>query len=123
MAAGTKTTVKIFTYSKYLGLGLIVLGIPAMLLDNSNGSEMPLLVGLFTLLISSNNVEDERSVQIKTTSLYFAFIISYAVKLVTSNLHDHTIITFELVEINHFLILMLALANAVHYGRMYILKH
>ena len=94
-----------------------------MILDSSSGSEIPLLVGLFILLVTTDKVEDERSVQIKTTSLYFAFIISYAVKLITSNLHDHSFISFELVNINHFLILTLILANAIFYGRLYVLKH
>ena len=119
----TKSVPGILVYSKYLGVILIVVGIPTIFLDDSTGSEIPLLVGLFTLLVASDRIEDERSVQIKTTSLYFAFIISYAVKLVTTNLHDHTLITFELVEINHFLILTLALANSIFYSRLHILKH
>jgi len=114
---------KIFYYSKYLGLVLATIGIPTMILDSSLGSEIPLLVGLFILLVTTDKVEDERSAQIKTTSLYFAFIISYALKLITSNLYDHGIISFELVNINHFLILTLMLANAIFYGRLYVLKH
>jgi hypothetical protein len=74
-------------------------------------------------LVTTAKGEDERSVQIKTTSLYVAFIISYAVKLVTSNLHDHSVIAFELVDINHFLILTLILANGIFYGRLFVLKH
>jgi len=54
--------------------------------------------------------------------LYIAFVISYALKLVITNLHDHALVSFELVEINHFLILTLALANSIFYGRLYILK-
>jgi hypothetical protein len=114
---------KIFYYSKFVGLALTIIGIPTMILDRSSGSEIPLLVGLFILLVTTGKIEDERSVQIKTTSLYFAFIVSYAVKLITSNLYDHHVISFELIDINHFLILTLILANAIFYGRMYILKH
>ena len=110
-------------YFKYLGLALIVTGIPTMVIDNTPGSEIPLLVGLFTLLISTEKFADERTAQMKTTSFYFAFVISYAAKLLTTNLHSHSLITFELVEINHFLILMLVLANIVFYGRIYLLKH
>jgi hypothetical protein len=122
MKTASKPALKILHYSKYLGLFLIIIGVPIMFLDHSSGSEMPLLVGLFTLLISTDRTEDERSVQLKTTSLYIAFMIAYAVKLVTSNLYDHALISFELVEINHFLILTLATANIIFYGRMYILK-
>lgn len=107
---------------KYLGLALTIIGIPTMIFDSASGSEIPLLVGLFILLVTKQKVEDERSVQIKTTSLYFSFITAYAVKLITSNLYDHHLISFELVSINHFLILTLVLANIIFYGRMYILR-
>jgi hypothetical protein len=106
-----------------LGLVLIIIGIPTIILDESSGSEIPLLVGLFILLVTIGKTEDERSVQIKTTSLYIAFIISYGVKLITTNLFDHGLISFELTEINQFLILTLALANTIFYGRLYVLKH
>lgn len=123
MTNASKPALKILYYSKYLGLALITIGIPTIILDNSSGSEIPLLVGLFILLVTTDKTEDERSVQLKTTSLYFAFIISYGAKLITTNLHDHALISFELAEINHFLILTLALANIIFYGRLYILKH
>jgi hypothetical protein len=123
MATASKSTLKFLYYSKYLGLALIITGIPTMFLDNSSGSEIPLLVGLFTLLVTNNRTEDERSVQIKTTSLYIAFIISYGVKLITANLYDHALISFELADINDFLILTLALANTIFYSRMHIMKH
>ena len=117
-----KTTLKFIYYSKYLGLLLVLTGIPTMILDNSAGAELPLLIGLFTLLVTTNKIEDERSIQIKTSSLYIAFVISYALKLIITNLHDHALVAFELTEINHFLILTLALANSIFYGRLYILK-
>lgn len=113
---------KFLSYVKYAAVVLIVIGILTLLMDDTAGSEMPLLIGLFTLLITTDKFEDERSVQIKTTSLYFAFVIAYAVKLLTTNLYDHALISFELVEINHFIILMLSLANIVFYGRLYVLK-
>jgi hypothetical protein len=123
MSNQSKPASRILYYSKYLGLALAIIGIPTLILDSSSGSEIPLLVGLFILLVTTDKVEDERSVQIKTTSLYFAFIISYAVKLITSNLHDHSVISFELLDINHFLILTLILANGIFYGRLYLVKH
>jgi len=123
MSTASKTTLRFLYYSKYLGLALIIIGIPTMILDNSSGSEIPLLVGLFTLLVATSRTEDERSVQVKTTSLYIAFIISYGAKLITSNLFHHELISFELTDINHFLILTLTLANIIFYGRIYILKH
>jgi hypothetical protein len=119
----SKSTFKAPRYLKYVGLSLTLIGILTIILDNSQGSEIPLLVGLFVLLVTRDKTDDERSVQIRTTSLYLAFIISYGAKLITTNLHDHALISFELVEINHFLILMLALANVIFYSRLHILKH
>jgi hypothetical protein len=113
----------VFHYLRYLGFVFAILGIPAMMFDDSSSSEIPLLVGLFMMLVTAEKIEDERSVQIRTTSLYFAFIISYSAKLLMSNLFDHGVIPFELVDINHFMILTLVLANAMFYGRVYVLKH
>jgi hypothetical protein len=118
----SQTGIRILHWMKYLGLALIALGIPTIIIDNSPGSELPLLVGLFMLLVATEKDEDERSIQVKTTSLYIAFILSYATKLIVGNLASHQLISFNLVEINHFLILMLTIANVVYYGRMYVLK-
>jgi hypothetical protein len=109
-------------YMKYLGLALIGIGIPVIITDPSSGAELPLMVGLFTLLIATERVEDERSVHIKTTSLYIAFIVSYAIKLVSTNLYDHQLISFQLTEINHFIILVLSCANVLYFGRMFLAK-
>lgn len=117
-----KTSPKINQYAKYLGLFLVIAGIATMIVDDSYGAEIPLLVGLFILLVTTAKIEDERSIQIKTSSLYIAFIISYAAKLIITNLHDHAFISFELTEINYFLILTLALANTIFYGRLYTIR-
>ena len=122
MATRANSFLNIAHYSRYLGVLLLILGIPTMILDSSSGAEIPLLVGLSILLVTTSKNEDERSTQIKTSSLYMAFIISYGLKLVITNLHDHVMISFELTEINHFLILTLGLANAIYYGRLYFLK-
>jgi hypothetical protein len=102
----SKSSIRVLYYFKFLGLALMMLGIPAMYFDQSPGSEIPLLVGLFMILTGTEKTEDERSLTIKTTSLYMAFIVSYGVKLLTTNLFIHEIIPFQLVEINHFLILV-----------------
>ena len=110
-------------YFKFLGLALIIIGIPVMFIDKSAGSEIPLVVGLFMVLTGTERTEDERSVMIKTSSLYLAFILSYGLKLITTNLYSHGIIGFQLAEINHFLILVLSLANIIFYSRMFILRN
>ncbi len=122
METKMKISPKLNQYPKYLGLFLVIAGIPTMIVDDSYSAEIPLLVGLFILLVTTDKIEDERSIQIKTSSLYIAFIISYATKLIITNLHDHAFISFELTEINYFLILTLALANTIFYGRLYIIR-
>lgn len=122
MISRPKSVTQKLYYFKFLGLLLIIAGIPTMIFDTSQGSEIPLLVGLFITLITSEKIEDERSLLIKTTSLYIAFVISYGIKLLTTNLYSHQIINFELVEINHFLILVLSIANLIFYSRMFILR-
>lgn len=109
-------------YLKFIGLALVLAGIPAIVFDRSAGSDIPLLVGLFMILVIAEKHEDERSLMIKTTSLYIAFILSYGIKLITTNLFSHEMISFQLVEINHFLILVLALANIIFYSRMYVIR-
>jgi hypothetical protein len=123
MSKASQAIAKSRHYAKYLGFVLIIIGIPTVVLDSTSGSEIPLLVGLFTLLVTTDKSEDERSVQIKTTSLYIAFVISYGVKLITSNLFDHGLIAFDLTSVNHFLILMLASANVIYFVRLYVMKH
>jgi hypothetical protein len=118
MSLVSNTSAKLLRLPKYLALLLIAFGIPTFFLDKAFGAEIPLLVGLFILLVSAEKIQDERVAQLKVTSLYFAFVISYAVKLLTSNFFDNGWISFELVEINHFLILMLALANSIFYARL-----
>lgn len=118
----SKLAIWVHHYTRYLALFLIIIGIPIFIFDNSKGSDMPLLIGLFTLMITLEKREDERSMQIRTTSLFIAFVLAYALKIVITNLYDHQLIPFELVEINHFLILTLFLSNAIYYGRMYIVK-
>ena len=105
--------------TRYLGLLLTAIGIPVLILDRSTGAEMPLLVGLFILFISKEAREDERAVFIKTSSTYIALILGYGIKLISSNLYAHQLISFQLTEINHFLILVFALAIVIHYSRLY----
>ena len=105
---------------KFLGLLLVVVGIPVLLTNGSPASEMPLLVGLYILFIAKEPREDERSMGIKTSSTYIALILGYGIKLITTNLYEHQILSYHLTEINHFLILVFALAIVITYSRLYI---
>lgn len=100
---------------------LILTGVPALIVDRSAGSEIPLLVGLFILFVTKERRQDERAIMIKTSSATLALILSYGFKLLTSNLYSHRIISFQLVDINYFLILVFALAVVIYYVRMYII--
>lgn len=102
---------------------LIAIGLPALIIDKTSGSDIPLLVGLFILLVSKERKEDERAIAIKTSSVYIALIVSYGIKLLTTNLYSHNFISIQLTEINHFLIMVFSIAIIIYYTRMYINLH
>ena len=91
-----------------------------LFLAGHKGSEFPLMIGLFTLYTSLEKIEDERSVQLKTSSLFIAFIAGYAITMLISRLHEFGLISLELVQINHFVILIFALAVSIYYPRLYL---
>ncbi|WP_316789101.1 hypothetical protein [Pedobacter frigoris] len=107
-------------FSKFLGLFLILIGIPILLTSKSHNPELPLLSGLFVLFISNQTREDERSGAIRSSAALFALIIGYTIKLVISNLYQHQMIGFDLISINYFLILVFSLANIIRFSRLYI---
>ncbi|WPP50721.1 hypothetical protein [Catalinimonas niigatensis] len=109
------------TIAKYFGFLLIIAGIPTLFLDSSIGAELPLLAGLFILFITREKREDERAVMLKTSSAYISLVVGYALKLISSNLYEHQIISVQLTDINHFLILVFALAIMIFYSRMYLI--
>lgn len=109
-----KLLIKFWHYQRYLGWFLILIGIPIAIFGNEKNADMPLMFGLFTVFTSVEKVEDERSAQLKTTALTIAFMMAYAVKLISSNLFDHGLIPFQLVQINHFIILVLAAAVVIY---------
>jgi hypothetical protein len=105
---------------KYLGLLLAVGGVAILFTDESAGSEMPLLAGLFILFVSREKIEDERVIILKSSSAYMALVLGYGFKLISSNLYSHQLISFQLIDINHFLILVFALAIGIYYLRLYL---
>jgi hypothetical protein len=104
---------------KSIGLFLILLGTVVLFIYKAPSAELPLLIGLFTLFISREKREDERAVQIKTSSALYALIIGYSSKLIISNLYQHQIISFDLISINYFLIIVFSLANIIRFSRLY----
>lgn len=118
-----KRLLKGLYYQKFLGLFLIAIGLPMLIFGTHDGAEFPLMIGLFTLYTSLEKIEDERSVHLKTSSLYIGFILGYAVKLVSTNLYEHDLIPVHLVEINHFVILVFLIAVCIYYPRLYLVRH
>jgi hypothetical protein len=106
--------------SVYLGLFLIVIGIPILFTSTSINAEFPLLVGLFTLFITNQAREDERSTSIRSSSAFIALVIGYTFHLIMNNLYQHQMIAIHLTSINSFLIMVFALANIIRYSRLYI---
>ncbi|MFC3197640.1 hypothetical protein ACFOET_08455 [Parapedobacter deserti] len=104
---------------KVVGLLAVIAGIFVWMIDETRGAELPLLAGLFILLVSHEVKEDERSASLKASSTQLALIIGYAVSLLSANLYDHQVINVQLVAINHFLILVFALAIIIYNIRLY----
>ena len=118
----SKSFTILFNLQRYIGVFCIIVGIPILLLGSYEGSEMLLLVGLFTLFTSSQKMEDERSVSLKISSLYSSFILAYIFKLLSSNLYSHHLIAVEITSINHFMILVFSLSVLIYYFRFYSLR-
>lgn len=106
--------------SVFISLFLVVIGIPVLFMSESANAEFPLLIGLFTLFITSQVREDERSASIRSSSAFFALVLGYTAHLVINNLYQHQLISFNLTSINLFLIIVFALANIIRYSRLYI---
>ncbi len=119
MKKNAKQPVALFTFQKYVGVFCVLIGIPIFLFDSRQGAEIVLLIGLFTLFTAPQKTEDERSISLKTSSLYLSFILAYAFKLLSSNLYSHHLIPFEMTAINHFMILVFSLSLVIYYFRFY----
>ena len=105
---------------KVLGILLTLAGIAVFFTDQSKGAEIPLLVGLFIIFVSKEKIEDERVKILKSSSAYIALIVGYGFKLISTNLYEHQALSFQLIDINHFLILVFALAICIYYLRLYL---
>lgn len=115
----TKIFTKVLYYQKFIGMLLIAIGIPMLITSKSPESAKVLIFGLFTLFTSWVKIMDERLLSLKMTSIYFAIIVSYAFKMISSELVKQHIFSYELTSINHFIIMVFALANVTYYSRLY----
>lgn len=114
--------VKLFTFQKYVGIFCIAIGIPLFLLNPYQASEMLLLIGLFMLFTAPQKIEDERSLSLKTSSLYFSFILVYVLRIISSTLFSYNLFPIEMITINHFMILVFSLSLIIYYSRFYSFK-
>lgn len=105
---------------RYLGLALAVIGVLLWSFTSAANNEIPLLVGLYILFIARVGREDERSVSLRNSSTYIAVLVAYGLKILISNLYSQNLISFQLSEVNHFLILLFALSIIIFYCRLYI---
>lgn len=116
----TKKFTKILYYQKFIGILLIIIGIPMAIMAKSSGSENVLIYGLFILFTSWDKIMDERLFSLKLTSIYFAIIVSYVFKMINSEIIIPNVFSYELTSINHFIIMVFTLANATYYVRLYL---
>ncbi|MDQ6480166.1 hypothetical protein [Dyadobacter sp. LHD-138] len=105
---------------KFLAVLFTLFGVAIFFNDQSKGSEIPLLAGLFMIFVSKEKIEDERVKILKSSSAYIALIVGYGFKLISTNLYEHQAFPFQLIDINHFLILVFALAICIYYLRLYL---
>ena len=105
---------------KIFGILLSIVGIGVLMIDNRPNAEIPLLVGLFVFFVVKDKNSDERTISLKASATYLALILAYAIKLISTNLFQHRLLSVHLVEINHFLILIFGLAILIYYLRLYL---
>jgi hypothetical protein len=114
-----KVFTKVLYYQKFIGILLIVIGLPMSIISKSPESAKMLIFGLFILFTSWDKIMDERLLSLKMTSIYFAIIVSYSFKMISSELVKQQIFSYELTSINHFIIMVFAVANVTYYSRLY----
>lgn len=104
-------------FQKYIGILLILIGLPMFILNIQH--DKTLLLGLFILFTAFEKKEDERSISLKMSSLYISFILSYVIKTCCSNFH----LPVQLIEADHFILLVFALSLIIYYSRSYTPQH
>jgi hypothetical protein len=119
----TKTFTRLSYYQKILGIFMIALGIPMLIFGKSTGTSSAtstvLMYGLFALLSAAEKGQDERSLSLKASSTFAGFFFGYTIKLVTAYLYEAYILSVQMTEINHFIILVLSLSTLIFYYRFY----
>lgn len=109
----------LFTFQRYVGIIMTALGLLVFIFDSSERATIPLMVGLFTLFISKEKLEDERSSSLRTSSIYLSLVLSYTVKLLTSYLYSEGALSWQITQVDHFLTLLFAIALIIYYFRLF----
>ena len=119
MTTFTKALMRFSIFHRIIAITLIVIGTSMLIFRQSvTGSQM-LMTGLFLLITVSEKNQDERSMSLKASSIFIAFIIAYTFKITSHELYHFNWLPMEMTEINHFIILVLALTNMIYYCRLY----
>jgi hypothetical protein len=116
----TRIIHKLLYYQKFLGLTMIAVGIPISVMSKSSENTSMLIIGLFLLFTSWDKVMDERLASIKATSVYLAIVLSYTFKYMSSELVRQGITSYEMTNINHFILMVFAVANLTYYSRLFL---
>jgi hypothetical protein len=112
-----KTFTKVLYYQKFLGIALITIGIPISIISKSENMSM-LIVGLFVLFTSFDKIMDERLYSLKATSMYIAIIFSYTFKHISTELARQHVVSYEMTNIDHFILMIFAVANITYFSRI-----
>jgi hypothetical protein len=110
---------RLLPFQKYIAIFGTTLGIIVLIMGNTALAIVYLVPGLFLLLTVTEKIADERSISLKFSSLYLALILAYTIKLIISFLYMNQFISFNMSDVNHFIILLLAIANTIYYLRLY----
>lgn len=109
-----------FTATKYLGLAMILAGIPILWMNHAQtGAELPLITGLFLVFFSREKTEDERAQSLRANALMISFALGYITEVTTTYLHDNGLLTFRLSTPRYFIMLVLILGILIFYTKLF----
>ncbi|WP_142688403.1 hypothetical protein [Chitinophaga polysaccharea] len=109
-----------FTATKYIGIALVLAGIPVLWMNQAQtGAELPLITGLFLIFFSREKTEDERSQSIRANALMISFALGYIIEVTTTYLHNKGMLTFQLSTPRYFIMLVLILGILIFYTKLF----
>jgi len=119
MTTLTKALMRFSIFQRIMAITMIVIGISMLIFRQSVAGSQMLMTGLFLLITALEKDQDERSMSLKATSIFIAFVLAYTFKVMSHKLYHFNWLPMEMTQINHFIILVLALTNMIYYCRLY----